>query len=130
MERGLAVIGSRAESLNRFMSAYATLAKLPPPKRQRMDVGAWVRRVLIASYREFEARVGSLSSARGAKTQLVLDVIRSLPDGFRMVEVERSCPNVTRDMIRVVINKLKKQGELQCEGAGADAVWRKRGNNS
>ncbi len=46
-----------------------------------------------------------------------------------MVEVERSCPNVTRDMVRVVINKLNKQGKLQCEGAGAGAVWRKRGNN-
>src|SRR5258707_13510897 len=31
MQRGLSVIGSRAESLNRFMGAYAQLAKLPPP---------------------------------------------------------------------------------------------------
>ncbi|PYT27928.1 MAG: hypothetical protein DMG58_19365 [Acidobacteria bacterium] len=85
--------------------------------------------VLTASYREFEARVGSLSTARGAKTQLVLDAIRSLPDGFRMTEIERNCPNMTRDMIRVVINKLKKQGELYCEGRGAAAVWRKGGNN-
>ena len=32
MQRGLAVIASRSESLSRFMSAYARLAKLPPPQ--------------------------------------------------------------------------------------------------
>ena len=40
VQRGLAVIGSRSESLSRFMSAYARLAKLPPPKLAPLDVGA------------------------------------------------------------------------------------------
>lgn len=61
---------------------------------------------------------------------MVLDAIRSLPDGFRIADLERLCPNVTRDMLRVVINKLKKKGELRCEEAGPGAVSRKRGNNS
>jgi Fic family protein len=82
--------------------------------------------VLTAAYRDFETRVGALSTARGAKTQLVLDAIRSLPDGFRMVDLERACPTVTRDMIRVVLNKLKKRDEIWCEGKGTAAVWRKR----
>ena len=43
---GLHVIGDRAESLSRFMSAYARLARLPEPKPDHMDVGAWVRRVV------------------------------------------------------------------------------------
>ena len=38
VQRGLGVIGSRAESLSRFMSAYARLAKLPPPKFAALDV--------------------------------------------------------------------------------------------
>jgi len=42
---GLAVIGSRAESLGRFMDAYGRLARLPPPKRRRVAVGELVRRV-------------------------------------------------------------------------------------
>jgi Fic family protein len=83
--------------------------------------------VLIAAYQEFEGRVGLLKGARGAKTQMVADAIRNLPDRFQIKDVERVCPTVTRDMIRVVINKLKKQGELRCEGAGAAAVWRKLG---
>src|SRR5262249_33217142 len=40
-----AVIGTRAESLNRFMRAYAQLARLPQPTPQPVDVTAWVRRV-------------------------------------------------------------------------------------
>jgi two-component system nitrogen regulation sensor histidine kinase NtrY len=45
MQRGLTVIGSRSESLNRFMGSYATLAKLPPPHKRPMEVGSWVKRV-------------------------------------------------------------------------------------
>ena len=41
---GLAVIERRAESLGRFMSAYARLAGLPRPRMGSVDVGAWLRR--------------------------------------------------------------------------------------
>jgi two-component system nitrogen regulation sensor histidine kinase NtrY len=50
--RGLSVIERRADALGRFMESYARLAKLPPPRLQPVDVGAWVRRVL-----ELEGRV-------------------------------------------------------------------------
>ncbi|HWM88336.1 MAG TPA: ATP-binding protein [Kofleriaceae bacterium] len=43
--RGLEVIERRADSLARFMTAYARLARLPPPDRGRVEVGPWVRRV-------------------------------------------------------------------------------------
>jgi len=42
---GLRVISSRAESLTRFMRGYAQLAKLPPPRKRELDLGALVRRV-------------------------------------------------------------------------------------
>ena len=45
LRRGLEVISGRAESLTRFMEAYALLARLPAPKRQPIEVAAWVRRV-------------------------------------------------------------------------------------
>jgi nitrogen fixation/metabolism regulation signal transduction histidine kinase len=44
MRRGLSVIGSRSESLGRFMEAYARLARLPQPKLQPVDIGSLVRR--------------------------------------------------------------------------------------
>ena len=46
MQRGLAVIATRSDSLARFMNAYARLAKLPPPALQPMEVGPWIRRVV------------------------------------------------------------------------------------
>ena len=45
MSRGLNVIGNRSESLSRFMSSYAQLAKLPPPRLAAVEVTALLRRV-------------------------------------------------------------------------------------
>lgn len=45
MARGLNVIAKRSESLSRFMSAYAQLAKLPPPKVGAVEVNGLVGRV-------------------------------------------------------------------------------------
>ena len=45
LERGLAVIGGRAESLGRFMRNYASMAKLPSPVLAPVQVGEWVERV-------------------------------------------------------------------------------------
>ena len=42
---GLSIIATRAESLNRFMDAYARLARLPPPRLAPVSVGTIVRRV-------------------------------------------------------------------------------------
>src|SRR5213596_2374136 len=42
---GLNIIATRAESLSRFMQAYARLARLPPPQKETIDLGELVRRV-------------------------------------------------------------------------------------
>ncbi len=72
--------------------------------------------ILVAAHREFESRVGLLSTACGAETEMVREAVRHLPDGFRVADLERMCPNVGRDMIRVVLDKLRQEG--------AGAVWR------
>jgi two-component system nitrogen regulation sensor histidine kinase NtrY len=46
VQRGLNVIASRSDALSRFMSAYARLAKLPPPRVAPLDVAAFVDRVV------------------------------------------------------------------------------------
>ena len=43
--RGLGVIAARSDALGRFMTAYARLARLPPPVRRPVDVGALIERV-------------------------------------------------------------------------------------
>lgn len=44
-QRGLGVISARAESLTRFMEAYARLTRLPAPRKTTVDLAALVRRV-------------------------------------------------------------------------------------
>jgi two-component system, NtrC family, nitrogen regulation sensor histidine kinase NtrY len=46
MRKGLAVIAARSDSLSRFTTAYARLAKLPAPRLESVNVGALVRRIL------------------------------------------------------------------------------------
>src|SRR5262247_2769738 len=46
MRRGLAVIAARSDSLSRFTTAYARLAKLPAPRIDSVNVLALVRRIL------------------------------------------------------------------------------------
>ena len=46
MIRGLAIIGSRADALGRFTTAYAKLARLPAPNIQPTPVAPLVRRVV------------------------------------------------------------------------------------
>ena len=43
-ESGLAIIHDRAESLGRFIAAYAQLARLPPPARRDVEFASLVRR--------------------------------------------------------------------------------------
>jgi two-component system nitrogen regulation sensor histidine kinase NtrY len=45
MHRGLEIITARADSLSRFMEAYTTIARLPPPIRQPLELEALIRRV-------------------------------------------------------------------------------------
>ena len=82
--------------------------------------------MLLSAYREFEKRAGRLRTTRGAKTAMVLAAIERLPNGFRMVDLERAAPNVTREMIRVVLNRLKKDKLVYCQGRGAAATWYKQ----
>jgi len=84
--------------------------------------------VLIGAYQEFERRVGTITKARGAKTFIVEETINNLPQTFSISDIERLCPMVSRDMIRVVLNRLRKEGYIVSKGTGRGALWEKRGN--
>jgi nitrogen fixation/metabolism regulation signal transduction histidine kinase len=51
MRKGLAVIAARSDSLSRFTTAYARLAKLPAPRLDSVNVMALVRRILSVETR-------------------------------------------------------------------------------
>jgi two-component system nitrogen regulation sensor histidine kinase NtrY len=46
VRRGLGVIERRSEALGRFMTSYARLAKLPPPRLRPLEIAVWLRRVV------------------------------------------------------------------------------------
>lgn len=83
---------------------------------------------LIAAYREFEERVRVLTTARGAKREIVRQAAARLPDQFTIQELRRACPGVSPDMVRLVLRELQKENVLSCEGRGPGALWRKKGN--
>lgn len=79
--------------------------------------------VLIAAYVEFEQRVGQMGSGRGAKSEMVIECVRNMPETFRYADVERACPGVSRPTIVRVLGALRDVGEIRCVKAGRDAMW-------
>ncbi len=84
--------------------------------------------ILIGAYQEFERRVSTITKTRGAKTAIVEETINNLPTTFSISDIERLCHSVSRDMIRVVLNRLRKEGRIVSKGTGRSALWEKRGN--
>jgi PAS domain S-box-containing protein len=102
LQHGLTIIGARAESLNRFMNAYARLARLPPPRLQPVELADWVRR------------------AAGLETRIAVNVIAGpaltvRADGDQLEQV--------------LINLLRNAADAALETGGAVSVsWRKNGS--
>lgn len=82
--------------------------------------------ILKQACKEFEERVGRMKSPRGEKTDLVKQAINAMGGEFGVTDVERRCPGVSRDMIRLVLRELKAAGLIECLGRGPGAKWRKR----
>lgn len=81
--------------------------------------------IVLSAYRELEERAGNVKPARGAKTQIVTQVIDRQTGRFSMGDIEKECPAVSRDMIRVIFRELKKEKKIICLGKGKSAKWKK-----
>jgi PAS domain S-box-containing protein len=84
MQRGLTVISTRAESLSRFMEAYAQVARLPSPRRKPLAVGQWIRRTAELERRtkiEILAGPDATIQADGDQLdQLLINLLRNAAD--------------------------------------------------
>jgi nitrogen fixation/metabolism regulation signal transduction histidine kinase len=84
VQRGLEVIASRSDALSRFMSAYARLAKLPPPKLAPLDIAAFVDRVVtLEKAHHIEVVTGPRIHVHGdgdQLEQLLINLIRNAVD--------------------------------------------------
>jgi len=100
LRSGLDVIESRADGLNRFMQAYARLAKLPPPHKQPVAVGPLLRRVATL------------------ETRLAVEVLRG---------PELTVPADAAQLEQVILNLMKNAVEARTEGGaggGVRMLWR------
>jgi len=81
---GLGVIGGRSESLGRFMSSYAKLARLPRPKLQDLSVSGWIERVAALESRlsvEVESGADLTIQADGDQLdQLLINLLDNATD--------------------------------------------------
>jgi len=98
MERGLDVITNRAESLGRFMASYATLARLPQPKLEPVDV-----RSLVLGVAQLETRIP-------------IDVVEG-PD----VTIQADPDQLEQALINLVRNAA--DATLEVEGAAVCIRW-------
>jgi PAS domain S-box-containing protein len=97
LRKGLEVIGTRSDALNRFMASYARLAKLPSPVLAPLDVGDWVRRAI-----QLESRL-PVRLIEGPKVAI-------LADGDQLDQV----------LINLLTNALEAAQET---GGGVEVSW-------
>jgi nitrogen fixation/metabolism regulation signal transduction histidine kinase len=102
VERGLAVISSRAEALGRFMASYAKLARLPKPELGTVRVSPLVRRVALL------------------ETRLPIEVV----DG-EDVSLQADADQLEQALINLVRNAV--DATLEAGGSKVSIRWRSRG---
>ena len=96
--------------------------------KSKHDVMPWFHYFLstiVSAYKEFEQRAGHLKPSRGAKTQIISQAILNQVGEFSISDIERECPGVSRDMIRVVFRQLREEKRIVCLGKGKAARWQK-----
>jgi len=94
----------------------------------RHDILPWLTYfwgVLIRAYTEFEARVGTVTTGYGSKTEQIKLAIDRRTGPFAISDIERECPGISRDMIRHVLRQLRDEGTLRSTGVGRGAKWLK-----
>lgn len=92
----------------------------------RHDVLPWMRYfwgVVLRAYKDFEQRVGTLRTGRGAKVDLIEEAIGRRVGAFAISDIEAECPGVSRDYIRIVLRRLRDERRIVRRGKGRGAKW-------
>jgi len=92
------------------------------------DASPWMEywlSTVLAAYKEFESRIGKLTTGRGRKTEIVLNAIDGFLADFTITDLQKACPTVGRDLIRSILLRLRREGKLEPVGKGRYAKWRK-----
>jgi hypothetical protein len=61
------------------------------------------------------------------KTKLVEDAVEAFKEPFALKQLCAACPGVTVDFVRRILQMLRAERRVTCEGMGLEARWRKVG---
>jgi Fic family protein len=78
------------------------------------------------AYGEFSDRIEKNGRPEGTKTSIVLEQIHRIQSGFSLAQLQDKCPDVSYDMIRKILKKLKSEGKIFALGKGVRAQWYKK----
>ena len=95
-EHGLRIIGDRADALGRFMVGYSTLARLPPPRREAVELEPLLRRVVSLEQR-LPVQLGA-----GPQLQVIVDAD----------QIEQALINLVKNAVEA---SLPQQGAVALE---------------
>jgi Fic family protein len=86
--------------------------------------------VLLPAYESFASKVNSLSIARGSKSDAVMSAVEHCGEQFKVSDIERACPAVSRATINLVLRDMRVAGKIKSIKAGRDAVWEKQASGT
>ena len=92
------------------------------------DVMPWFHYFLgtvLGAYKELEERAGNVKTVRGAKTNIVESMVSGQHGEFSISDIERECTNVSRIMIKKVLDKMQKENKIKSLGKGRTAKWKR-----
>lgn len=92
------------------------------------DIKPWLNYfwgALLRAYREFEERVGVITTSKGSKTELVRSTINRKIQPFSIGDIESDCPGISRDLVRQVLRQMRDEGLIVSKSKGRSALWQK-----
>ena len=96
------------------------------------DIGPWWAywlRILAKAYRAFTSRALVLAKRRGVKTDLILDAMQAMTDGFTLRQIQQQVPGCGIELIRKICKAEKAAGRIRCMGRGPNTLWRVKRKN-
>lgn len=94
----------------------------------RHDVFIWLQYffgVILSSYKDFENRVGVITTKKGNKSKRIEDAVEHILGEFTKEDIRNACPDVGESTINRVFDKLKNEGRIMALGKGRSARWRR-----
>ncbi len=108
-------------------SYYETLEKSSQGWHEKNhDIMPWLSYfwgILIRAYKEFEERVGTITTGWGSKTEQIMLAVKRKIGPFAISDIEKECPGISRDMIRHILHEMRDEGKIRSTGIGRNAKW-------